>query len=260
MSRLTLIHWNAAEARERAARLRGAGHKVTVFTPTGGVQLNTLLERPPDAYVIDLGRLPSQGRDIGIWLRQRKATRHVPLVFVGGEAAKVARTRQQLPDATYTEWRRIRGAVRDAVRRPPGDPVVVNLLAGYAGTPLPKKLGIKTGSVVALLGAPREFEGTLGRLPEEVRLKRRAQGRADLVLLFVKSRRELDGRLGVAARMMNPGGSVWIAWPKQASGVETDLTQNHVRKKGLDSGLVDYKIAAIDATWSGLRFARRKKQ
>jgi CheY-like chemotaxis protein len=259
MSRLTLIHWNAAEARDRAARLRRAGHRVTVFTPTGGAQLNALRERPPDVYVIDLGRLPSQGRDIGIWLRQRKATRQVPIVFVDGEAAKVARTRQHLPDATYTEWRRIRGAVRDAVRRPPKDPVVVNQLAGYSGTPLPKKLGIKAGSVVALLGAPRGFERTLGRLPDGVRLRRRAQGRADLVLLFVKSRRELDGRLAVAQRMMEAGGSVWIAWPKQASGTATDLTQNDVRRKGLASGLVDYKIAAIDATWSGLRFARRKR-
>ncbi len=79
------------------------------------------------------------------------------------------------------------------------------------------------------------------------------------MLLFVKSRKELDRRLAVAARMMNTGGSVWLAWPKQASGMKTDLTQNEVRRKGLASGLVDYKIAAIDATWSGLRFARRKK-
>ena len=79
------------------------------------------------------------------------------------------------------------------------------------------------------------------------------------MLLFVKTRADLNRRLSVAERVMADGGSVWIAWPKRASGVATDLTQNDVRRKGLDSGLVDYKIAAIDQTWSGLRFARRRK-
>ena len=130
-------------------------------------------------------------------------------------------------------------------------------LDGYSGTPLPKKLGIKPGSVVALLGAPPGFEKTLGSLPDGAKLKRQARGRADLVMLFVKKRADLN-RLSVAKRIMVEGGSVWIAWPKKASGVATDITQNDVRKKGLCSGLVDYKIAAIDATWSGLRFAWRK--
>ncbi|TNF71135.1 MAG: DUF3052 family protein [Acidobacteria bacterium] len=131
-------------------------------------------------------------------------------------------------------------------------------MAGYSGTPLPKKLGIKGRSVVALLGAPDDFEETLGALPEKVRLRHRASGQSDLVLLFTKRQKELERRFPVAVRTMAEGGSLWIAWPKQASGVATDLTQNKVRAYGLANGLVDFKICAIDETWSGLRFARRK--
>jgi CheY-like chemotaxis protein len=259
MGRIVLIHWNAAEAKERAKSLRGAGHRVTVFTPEAGADVKKLRENPPDLFAIDLGRLPAQGRDMGIWIRQRKATRLIPIVFIGGQPEKVARIRKQLPDAVYSEWRGIRGAVRNAMQNPPKDPVVLGLMEGYSGTPLPKKLGIKAGSVVALLGAPRGFEQTLGTLPAKVQLRRQARGRADLVLLFVRSRADLNQRLSVAKRMMADGGSVWIVWPKKASGVTTDLTQNDVRRKGLDSGLVDYKIAAIDKIWSGLRFALRRR-
>jgi len=253
MSRVTLIHWNAAEAKDSAKRLRSVGHTVQVFTQSGA-DLKTLREKPPAVFVIDLTRLPAQGRDIGIWIRQHKATREVPIVFVGGEHDKVARISKQLPDASYTEWRGVRGALK----QPTKAPVVPGIFDGYSGTPLPKKLGIKPGSVVALLGAPTGFEKTLGSLPDGARRKRQTHGRADLVLLFVKTRADLNRRLSVAKLIMAEGGSVWIAWPKKASGVATDITQNDVRKKGLGSGLVDYKIAAIDAMWSGLRFARRK--
>ena len=259
MSRVVLIHWKAAEAKHRAKLLRDAGHRVSLFTPETGMDLRILREKPTDVFVIDLGRLPAQGRDMGIWLRQRKATRLIPIVFVGGDPVKLARIRRQLPDAVYTEWSHIRGALRGALKHQPKDPVVPGLMEGYSGTPLPKKLGIKADSVVALLGAPSGFQGTLGRLPENVQLRLHARGRADLVLLFVKSRADLNRRLSTATRLMAEGGSVWIAWPKKASGVVTDLTQQGVRDKGLDSGLVDYKIAAIDETWSGLRFARRRR-
>ena len=177
MSRVVLIHWNAREARERAKSLRGAGNTVTVFSTNAGPDAQALAKRLPDVFVIDLNRLPARGRDMAIWLRQRKATRHIPVVFVGGAADKVARVRRQLPDAIYTEWARIRRALREAIAHPPTKPVVPGLMEGYSGTPLPKKLGIKPGTVVALLGAPAGFEETLGRLPENVQLRRRARVR-----------------------------------------------------------------------------------
>ncbi|UCF69543.1 MAG: DUF3052 domain-containing protein [Acidobacteriota bacterium] len=130
-------------------------------------------------------------------------------------------------------------------------------MAGYSGTPLPKKLGIKPDSTVALLGAPRDFERTLGMLPEGVKLRRQARGRAERVLLFVSARAELARRFPAAVRAMADGGGLWIVWPKKSSGVSTDLSQTEVRGYGLARGLVDYKICAIDETWSGLLFARR---
>jgi hypothetical protein len=134
------------------------------------------------------------------------------------------------------------------------------MLDGYSGTPLPKKLGVRAGAVVTLLGAPPGFERKLGALPEKVRLKRQARGKANLIVLFLKSRAELDRRFPVAARALAEGGGLWIAWPKKASGVTTDLTQATVRRFGLGAGFVDYKICAIDETWSGLLFARRRSK
>lgn len=130
--------------------------------------------------------------------------------------------------------------------------------AGYSGTPLPKKLGIKAGSRVALIGAPVGFERTLGPLPDEATVRRSARGIAQVVLLFAPSARDLARRFPGAARAMGQPGALWVAWPKKASGVVTDLAEGQVRDFGLAAGLVDYKIAAIDATWSGLCFARRK--
>lgn len=255
--RICLIHWKPAEAEECAARLRAAGHEV-VNDRVDGKTLAALRKDPPDAVVIDLSRQPMQGRDVGMALRTGKATRRVPLVFAGGLPEKVERVKQQLPDAVYTPWSRIKSALRRALSRAPGNPVVpTSNLAGYSGTPLPKKLGIKPGTVVGLLGAPEGFEEVLGELPEGAVLRRGARGRCELLLWFARSSRDLQSRIERMAERTGPGG-VWILWPKQASGVATDLTQAEVRRTGLANGLVDYKIAAIDATWSGLRFARRK--
>jgi hypothetical protein len=213
---------------------------------------------PPDAVVIDLGRLPAQGRDVGVHLRVQRRTRNVPLVFVGGDRAKVARVREILPDASYATWHRIGPAVERAMAKPPARPVVPeSSLAGYSGTPLPRKLGIKPGSVVVLAGAPEGFENVLGPLPEGVVLRRVSRGRRDLTLWFPRSRRDLERRIERMAEAIGDTG-LWIAWPKKTSGVASDLTQTVVRRVGLDSGLVDYKICAIDATWSGLKFTRRK--
>jgi hypothetical protein len=261
MSRILLIHWNEAEGEERVARLRAAGHDAELhWDAADGPSLRRFGKRPPELIVIDLGRLPSHGRACGVAFRQQKATRAVPILFVGGEAEKVVRTRDLLPDATYTSWSRIKSAIRAAKGSTPAKPVVPGTMEGYSGTPLPKKLGIKPDTTVALLGAPRSFERALAPLPEGVRLTRQARGRADRVLLFVRTRAELAKRFAAALRTLEEGGGLWIAWPKKASGLAKDLDEAGVRRFGLDRGLVDYKIAAIDATWSGLQFARRSNR
>ena len=130
--------------------------------------------------------------------------------------------------------------------------------AGYSGTPLPRKLGIKPGHRVLVLGAPEGFEeGVLGPLPDGVRVGRRASGTADVIVSFHTARPELARRMPRLRERMDPAAGLWIAWPKRASGVETDLTEDVVRELALANTLVDNKVCAIDATWSGLRLVIR---
>jgi CheY-like chemotaxis protein len=258
-SSLRLIHWNPDEAKARVAKLRAAGYRAA-YDPLTPAVLRRLRIEQPDVVVVDLSRVPSQGRDAAMWLRHQKSTRHIPLVFVEGEPAKVAKIKRQLPDAVYTSWRGIRGAVKRAVANPPVDPVAPpSAMAGYSGTPLPRKLGIKLGSTVALVRAPASFEEALGSLPPGVTLRHGARGRRDITIWFVKSVSELERRIESMAASLG-GSKLWIAWPKKASSVTTDVSERDVRRAGLDSGLVDYKICAIDHTWSGLLFSTRKQK
>jgi hypothetical protein len=131
--------------------------------------------------------------------------------------------------------------------------------AGYSGTPLPRKLTIKEGTRVATIGAPAGFATTLGGLPPGAVLQTGIARPRDLTIWFVTSRRTLEGD----ARRIIPApgtGSLWIAWPKKASGVKTDLTEDVLREVILPLGLVDRKVCAIDNTWSGLLFSWRKNR
>ena len=130
-------------------------------------------------------------------------------------------------------------------------------MPGYSGTPLPQKLGIKHGSRVALIGAPASFRRQLGTLPDGVTFRTRAVGPVELAVWFVTSQRQLASRIAAMAGLAT---GLWIAWPKKASGVASDLSDAEVRAAGLAHGLVDYKVCAIDDTWSGLKFARRNEK
>jgi len=252
-----LIHRRSKTGTERVERLRALGYDVDDEPFAGVRSLVRMAAAPPDVVVIELGHAPSQGRDVAIAIRERKGTRRVPLVFVDGDPAKVDAIRALLPDAVYAPWDKIDKAVARAIARPPAHPVVPSSrLAGYAGTPLPKKLGIKAGVRVALIGAPGLIAATLGELPAGVVLLGTADG-ADLVVWFVRSRAELEeGIEAMAAR--EPSRGLWIAWPKRTSALAGDLGQRDVRAAGLAAGLVDHKVCSVDVTWSGLRFARRR--
>ncbi len=130
--------------------------------------------------------------------------------------------------------------------------------AGYSGTPLPRKLGIKPGARVGLIGAPAGFDSTLGDLPDGVAVRRRL-GREpfDVIVAFFSRRSTLERRLAGLSAALDPAGGLWIAWPKRASGVTTDVTEDVVRDLGLAAGLVDNKVCAIDQIWSGLRLVYR---
>jgi len=256
MPRVLLIHWNAPEAAERAERLRQAGFEADHYAGPGGAGLRALADSPPDAIVIDLIRIPSQGGAAGIALRQRKATRPIPLLFIEGDPEKTAGVRAMLPDAIYTTWTKIGAALRRALRQPARQPLVPDTFAGYTGTPLPKKLRIRENSVVALLHAPEGFRAKLAPLPPGVRFDRQA-GEADVTLVFVRSTAALGREVPALARDMRKGRTLWIVWPKKTSALAGDVAEPAVREMGLAAGLVDYKVCAVDETWSGLAFAAR---
>jgi hypothetical protein len=126
-------------------------------------------------------------------------------------------------------------------------------MAGYSGTPLPQKLGIKPMHRVALLEAPQGFEKTLGKLPNGVVVAKKLSSKNDVIVCFVKEKAALKKQLPRLVAALEQDGGLWVAWPKKTSGVATDMTEDRVRELALPKGLVDNKVCAIDEVWSGLR-------
>jgi hypothetical protein len=133
-------------------------------------------------------------------------------------------------------------------------------MAGYSGTPLPKKLGIKDGSRFAVRRAPDGFADTLGELPDGAEWRVQVRPGLDVVIAFATRRAELVADWPKLAAAVAPSGAVWFAWPKKASKVPTDITEDVLREEFLPTGWVDVKVCAIDETWSGLKFVLRKER
>jgi hypothetical protein len=129
--------------------------------------------------------------------------------------------------------------------------------AGYSGTPLPRKLGIRAGSRLLLIDPPAGFDALLGELPDDVERVAASAADVDVAVLFVLDHTSLHAQFDRLAKSLQPAGGLWVAWPKRSSGIESDLGESAVRELGLAAGLVDNKVCAIDTTWSGLRFVRR---
>jgi hypothetical protein len=210
--------------------------------------------------VIDLDRLPSQGREMAIMLRGSKNTRHIPIVFAGGQPEKVARIRAELPDAVYTSWNSVAGAIALAITVPPQNPVrLTPHMERWSDSNLVRKLGIAPMMQISILGAPDGFHEILGDLPEDVATSTRLSKQAKLVLYFVRTSDALDNALEHLAGQLAQTSSVWIIHPKQRKDAKTDFNQNDVRDRALPLGLVDYKVCSVSEEWSGLKFAWRKK-
>ncbi len=255
---IRLVHWSEEEAPERAARLERFGYEVEATVPGTSIGIRELSARPPAAFVIDLSRLPSHGREVARSVRQSKALRAVPGLFLAGKPEKVAQAEDEFPDACFAEWEQAGDALAEAIAHPPVEAVVpVSDSGPHSGTPLPRKLGIKPGSVVVLIGAPERFETTLGELPDGVVLRRGNRGARGITILFETSAAGLRKRIAAVAGAAGEG-MLWIAWPKGSSPIEADLSEGEVRKIALGAGLVDSKVCAIDEDWSGLRFTRRR--
>jgi hypothetical protein len=132
-------------------------------------------------------------------------------------------------------------------------------MAGYSGTPLPKKLGIQPQFRVALLELPAEVKAELKQALSGCMIAADGQGPLDFAMIFVKTQDELRKQFARFSRQLAPAGMLWVSWPKKSSGVATDLIENEVRRIGLAAGLVDVKVCAVSEVWSGLKFVIRVK-
>ena len=134
------------------------------------------------------------------------------------------------------------------------------MTVGYSGTPLPKKLGIKPGMSVVMLNAPTNLDALLGELPDRVAIGRRLRGHHDLVLIFVTRQVDFAAHISALTTAIAPDGMIWVAWPKRASKIETDMTEDVIREIVLPStGLVDVKVCAVNHVWSGLKLVIRRE-
>jgi CheY-like chemotaxis protein len=259
MPLVRLICWKQDLAGERARAIEEAGFRVDASPLNPGSLIGHFRANQPAVVLIDLDRLPSHGREVAVALRNSKTTRHIPIVFAGGVEEKVNRIRQELPDAQFTNWRAVARALKRALRNAPPDPVQpVAHMQRYTGSSLVKKLGFAPNMKAALLGPPEDFAEKLEELPDGLELQTRLTPQTKLAIWFVRSRQELEAGAELLSARLPTGSSVWIVHPKQSGRYRVDFNQNDVRAAGLAAGLVDYKVCAVDADWSGLKFTQKK--
>ena len=256
MSRVRIIHWRPAEAASLIDSVRTAGFEPEYDGEMNGPAISRAIRaRLPDAVLIDLSRLPSHGREIGIWLRGIKATRHIPLVFVNGEGEKLERVRKELPDAAYATPADLKDVLRTSCRGIEHDPLVPQqMMERFKDKPAAQKLGIIADSTVAVFNAPRDYTHALGKLPEGVEIFEDPRAIHPVTLWFIL---DVETLLAALPRMRAIAAKtkLWIIWRK---GKEGRISQNTIRETAIEGGLVDYKICSLDAHWSGILFARKK--
>jgi len=250
MSRVRLIHWNRDEAAPCIEALRAAGHEVEF-----GGEYKDWKAKPADAFVIDLSRLPSHGREVATALRGAKATRCIPIVFVGGLPEKVDAIRTQLPDATFTTWPRIEPALKSALAHSPAEPVVpAQMMDRYGSRTVAQKLGIKENTSVLVIDPPRDYLRVLGPLPEGAFVEEEPAAKSPVAVCFVREPGDIPGILETGRRLAAHS-KLWICWPK---GGKAGVREDDIRISAIALGLVDYKVCSIDGTWSGLLFSLKR--
>lgn len=263
MIRVQLIHWHADEAAERAERLRGMGFRVEYDArPIGTATFRAMRADPPDAVVIDLARLPMNGRDVALQIRMSPRTRAVPIVFVGGLPEKRERVRELVPDGLFTTWEEIGGVIEQAAMCPPE---VVraprSIMEAYHRTPLAVKLGIREGMSVAAIDAPDHFAELLGDLPEGASLMPGRGRGCDMAIWFVAAAEELmlgiDGVIGRIGAV-----PLWLAWPKKGTRADAPITYHDISHAASERGYSQSKVCSVDEVWSAVRCtpARRARR
>jgi len=264
---LRLVSFDPEASAARKRELEKAGFKV-VAGPSPTKQIGQhFRDLAPAAVVFDLDRIPSHSRAVAVVLRTTKMTRMIPLVFAGGEESAgsgvkqqtIQRIRADMPDACFTDWKNVARAIRKYLVSGPVEPIQPPAyMDQFAGSTTIKKLGLKAGMKLVMLGAPDDFAEQLGDLPEGIEIGDRLKRDTELLLWFVRSRVELESEIGFLSARLPERCGFWIIHPKQTSPYRPDFNQNHVRMVALASGLVDYKVCSVDNSWSGLKFARKK--
>ena len=255
MPGVRLFHWKSKEAGPLIAKLHAAGYEVVHNAETQSPSVREIKESGFAAVVIDLSRMPSHGKYVGAWLRGSKSTRHIPLVFVGGEAEKVAAIKKQIPDAVYASVAGVGTALKKAIRNPPSDPVVPRqMMEAAPGRTAAQKMGIREGNVVGLIDPPTDYAKVIGELPEGVVMEEDSRGACPITIWFVHDPGEYEAALP-SRRILAARSRLWIVWQK---GRRDGLNGNFVRERALAMGLVDYKICSLDGVWSGMVFTVKK--
>ena len=268
---IKLLSWHT-EIAAKAASLKSKGITVDAapLLRTSAV-VGELAKLNPAALVLDLDRLASNSREIALMLRASKSARHIPILFAGalpsheGLPEKFARLNAELPDIPYASWPDAKQKMLKLLERPRSAPYIVPPLRVYTAS-LAQKLGILAGAgktaskprQVALMGVPEGFVELLGDLPETVTFTSRIGPASHLALCFTRSSEDLAATFELLTLRLPDATSVWIAYPKGNRKWHRDFNENDVRRLGLATGLVDYKICSIDADWSAMKFARRK--
>lgn len=257
--RLRVIGASAATGTWMAC-LEATGYAIDRAPVTGPEDLKRIARQPPRAVVIDLDRAPARGRDIALALRQRVATRRIPIVFVATDRSVFGRLKALPIETMHATPEDVVTAVASALAMPPSGAAPTSLAtAGYSGTPLARKLGIKPGMRVVLVKPPDGFAAVLDPLPPDVTLRTLNRGARNITLWFTRSLRELGRGIARMAEVAGDG-RLWIVWPKKTSPLAADHTGDDVRRVALAAGLVDFKVCAVDEDWSGLAFVRRRRR
>lgn len=253
MAMVRLFHWKSAEAGPLIAKLRSAGYEVAYKGETQSPSVREIRDTAPAAIMIDLSRRPSHGRDVVAWVRGSKSIRHIPIVFVDGDPAKVEVIRREIPDAVYTTQARLLAALKRV--KPLKDPMVPRqIMETDPSRTAAQKLGIREGAVVGLIDPPADYKKVLGKLPAGVVLEENTDRVCAVALWFVHDPGEYEAALP-ARRVLATHSRLWILWQK---GRRDGLNGNFIRQGALAMGLVDYKICSLDRVWSGMVFAVKK--
>lgn len=255
MPRVRILHWKSEEAAPLVEAVRKAGFDPEYDgEPSGPSISRSIRAKPPAAVLIDLSRLPSHGREVAVWMRNTKSTRHIPIVFVNGEPEKVARVKEVLPDAAFTTTGKLGPALKKACKGGPASPIVPpEMMVRYKEKPIALKLGMTPGSTAAVINAPRDYRAIIGELPDGAQLVEEPDGLEAITVWFIYSVEDL---LAAMPRMRSIAAKTKL-WVARLKGPNRP-PENSIREIAIEGGLVDYKICALGPNWSGILFARKK--